>query len=105
MTNGFFEQRTVQGLRHKEKHLFNQSGASQLFLAGFFKCYDDADTPVSEHFTILTTSANDSMVPYHDRMPILIHKDEIAAWLSGAAREEILRRAPFAVEVTPSMTP
>ena len=30
---------------------------------------------------ILTTAANDSMKPVHDRMPLLLERDEIGKWL------------------------
>ena len=32
------------------------------------------------HFTILTTGANDSMAPYHSRMPVLLQQNELDEW-------------------------
>lgn len=31
---------------------------------------------------ILTTEANDSMRPVHDRMPLVLERDEIRKWLT-----------------------
>jgi len=44
-------------------------------MAGCFKIVDNV--PV---FVILTTAANDSMKPIHDRMPVIVQKEE---WLCG----------------------
>ena len=32
-------------------------------------------------FTILTTSANESMKPVHDRMPVLLDQEEAYSWI------------------------
>lgn len=36
------------------------------------------------HFVILTTQANDSMKMTHDRMPLILEKDEVESWLRDA---------------------
>ena len=38
------------------------------------------------HYTILTTQANGSMQPVHDRMPVMISRDEIQPWLNDDER-------------------
>ena len=38
-----------------------------LFMAGLGRRYEDG-----EHFVILTTAANASMKPVHDRMPLIL---------------------------------
>ncbi len=53
---------------------------------------------MTQCFTILTTDANESMAPYHDRMPLLLAAEECDAWLSGQGREKFLGRIPFAVQ-------
>ena len=45
-----------------------------------------AATPVVRRYTILTTAANESMQPIHDRMPALIDPDEIRPWLCDGSR-------------------
>ena len=36
-----------------------------------------------ERFTILTTAANESMKPIHDRMPIILDRDELMEWTTN----------------------
>ena len=48
-----------------------------LYMAGFYNRYQDED-----RFVILTTAANDSMQPVHDRMPLVLEQDEIRKWLA-----------------------
>lgn len=65
--------------RAKEKITFLKEEESVLYLAGFYNfCEDGA------HFVILTTQANDSMKMTHDRMPLILEKDEVESWLRDA---------------------
>ena len=48
---------------------------------------------------ILTTEANASMKTVHDRMPLILEKDEVAAWiLDGDKTEEFLHKTPNLLE-------
>ncbi len=59
----------------------------QLYLAG---CYDK-----DQNFVILTTAANASVKPVHDRMPLLVSEEEIASWIADRdCMEKILQREP-----------
>lgn len=62
--------------RKKEKYRFRRTDSPVLFMAGCFRHYEDGD-----RFVILTTAANASMEPVHDRMPLILEPDEIAAWI------------------------
>lgn len=59
----------------KEKFYFSGS-APVLYLAGVY-----SNDPGKERVTILTTQANASMRPVHDRMPLLIPIEEIEKWM------------------------
>ena len=48
-------------------------------MAGFWR--EEQGTP---RYTILTTDANESMVPVHDRMPVMIGRDEIRPWITDS---------------------
>lgn len=87
--------------RNKEKIKFERKeGNSLLYLAGIWRREEGG-----EYFTILTTEANTSMKSTHDRMPLLLKKEEIPVWigedrygirepeLPGDVRE-VLRRVP-----------
>ena len=54
-----------------------------LYMAGLYNRYQDED-----RFVILTTAANESMKPVHDRMPLLLERDEISKWMFEARLTE-----------------
>ncbi len=99
-TSGFFEWKAVSDRSAKEKYLFTDPKESILYLAGFYNTFADKDGPVKERFTILTTAANDSMLPYHNRMPVLLRRSETEAWLQGNELSQFLERIPFALRAT-----
>ncbi len=70
----------------KEKYQFEDPD-NTLFMAG---CYDPEC-----RFVIITTAANESVLPIHDRMPLLITEEEIGEWIGNAdSMEDILRQTP-----------
>lgn len=74
----------------KEKSTFYREGQPVLFMAGFYGRYEDGN-----HFVILTTAANASMKPVHDRMPLLLERNEVAEWVLDDERmERILHKIP-----------
>ena len=62
--------------KKKEKNIFYRDGQPVLYMAGLYNRYQDED-----RFVILTTAANESMKPVHDRMPLLLDREEIKEWL------------------------
>lgn len=76
--------------RQKEKSTFTKKDSPVLYMAGIYSRYDDED-----RFVILTTAANESMEPVHDRMPIILEKDEVLPWLTDRSlTEEFLGKVP-----------
>jgi putative SOS response-associated peptidase YedK len=74
----------------KRKFLFGMEGSSALYMAGLYTYYMD-----EMRFVILTTEANESILDVHNRMPLVIPRYDIEAWLfDNAASSEILRRVP-----------
>jgi putative SOS response-associated peptidase YedK len=51
-------------------------------MAGISNTFRDALGVQYDAFTILTTEANDSVEPFHDRMPVILAPDEIDLWIS-----------------------
>ena len=46
------------------------------------------------HFIIVTTSANASMLPVHDRMPLILEEWELTEWLNNDAKvAEFLKKS------------
>lgn len=80
--------------RRKEKNTFYRSDMPVLFMAGFCRQYEDG-----EHFVILTTAANASMEPVHDRMPLILERQDIAGWIFDDTKtENILHKIPCLLE-------
>ena len=74
--------------RYKARFRFTLPEGGLVLLAGFY--HEEKGTP---RYTILTTEANDSMRPVHDRMPVMIGRDEIRPWISDNERlPEFLER-------------
>lgn len=60
-----------------------------LFLAGFYQRTEE--TPEGQ-FVVLTTAANASMEPVHNRMPVMIGEKDVVAWLNNeSAASEMVR--------------
>ena len=65
-----------------------------LYIAGLYDQYQDED-----RFVILTTAANDSMKPVHDRMPLVLERGEIHKWLNeDQLVEAFLQKTPALLE-------
>ena len=62
--------------RDGNRATFTLHGRRPVWLAGFYDLYDNA-----QRFIILTTVANDSMKPVHDRMPCFLAPERIRDWI------------------------
>ena len=69
--SGFYE-----WTQNKEKHYFVRNEEEPIYMAGIYQSEAEQN-----HFVILTTAPNESIVPYHHRMPLIIEKDMIHDWL------------------------
>ena len=45
-------------------------------------------------FVILTTAANESMRKVHDRMPVILEKEQLSDWFDDRKMEQILHQVP-----------
>jgi len=87
-STGFFEWTRVSG-KAKDKFLFNHPGSRMLYMAGVSS---------NNNFVILTRAANEYM-PIHDRMPVILHIDEIETWLNDERFvEELFRHDDIVLE-------
>ena len=79
---------------HKEKHTFSRLDQKPLFLAAFFDMMEN-----EERFVILTTRANDSMRRVHDRMPLILERNQLEDWIyGGKAAREMLSQTPVLLQ-------
>lgn len=69
--------------QRKNKYVFYRENYPIIYMAGIYGIYGD-----EERYVILTTAANESVKPVHDRMPLLLERDEIIEWTTD--RESVL---------------
>ena len=81
---GFYEWNSL-----KEKSTFTRPDSSVLYLAGFCDWFEN-----EKRFVILTTKANASMEKTHDRMPLILEKEQLADWFDDKKMEQLLQHTP-----------
>lgn len=85
----------------KIKLYFRSPGESMLYMAGMINTYSDKDGKPKDCFVILTTAANEYMSPFHDRMPVILSKNELEEWISSEAfMRRVLEREGCELEWT-----
>ena len=76
--------------KRKEKFSYERKDTPVLFMAGCYNWYED-----QERFVILTTKANPSVAPIHNRMPLILEPEELKDWvLDDGATEYLLHKTP-----------
>ena len=76
--------------KSKEKFSFERTDSQVMFMAGCYDCFDG-----QERFVILTTEANPSVKPVHDRMPLILERSELEDWVTDDnAVEYFLHKTP-----------
>lgn len=86
--SGFYEWNSL-----KEKNKFTRTDEKVLYMAGFCDWFEN-----ERRFVILTTAANDSMIKVHDRMPLIIEKEQFTDWFDNDQMEVILHQKPVMLE-------
>ncbi len=71
--------------RKKEKVTFTDPDAPVIYLAGIWRPYGE-----EKRFVVITREANDSMLPVHDRMPLMIAAGDVRDWLFEPGKTEEL---------------
>ena len=80
-SSGFYEWSRTIGGKEKNKFLLRQPGERLLFMAGIIGTFRDINNVDYSAFVILTTNANESVLPIHDRMPVILAHDERNNWI------------------------
>ena len=69
--------------KKKEKVTFTVPENRILYLAGIYRPYGE-----EKRFVVLTREANASMAPVHDRMPLILSREEVRPWVNGAGEAD-----------------
>jgi len=59
--------------------------------AGLWSRWERGEEPI-ESCTIITTAANDTVAPIHDRMPVILHEADYDRWLDPASPADALSK-------------
>ena len=78
----YYEWKAEPGLKKKIRHIMRDSRATTIYLAGVFRQEADDDTP---RFVILTKAAVRQIQEIHDRMPVILSREQQREWLSREA--------------------
>lgn len=95
---GFYEWFRIDEKPKQAWHISMANG-NPLAVAGLWEVWHDGQADRIESCCVITTDANASMAPIHDRMPCLLARDEWDAWLDPdiqdpAAMAALLRPCP-----------
>jgi putative SOS response-associated peptidase YedK len=84
--DGFYEWQRTEG--RKQPFFFQMKDESPFGFAGLWERWQGVGGEAIESCTILTTEANEVLIPVHGRMPVILHSDDYELWLN----EDMLKR-------------
>ena len=87
--DGFYEWKKI-GKKTKIPYRFVQHGENLFAFAGIWEEYETEKGELEHTFLILTTGPNKLTAEIHDRMPVILKKENEMTWLDPKASEEEL---------------
>ena len=90
-STGYFEWTKPPKGKQKQKYYYQPKQMKLFSFAGFYDVWHDAEDMAWKTFTIITTEPNKEASKVHNRMPVILHKDDEKGWLdaSKTKREDI----------------
>lgn len=85
--DGFYEWRQEPGAKLKTPHYIHMKNAKPFAFAGLWDEWLGPDGSQVKSCTIITTEPNALVAGIHDRMPVILRRDDYAAWLTPEARQ------------------
>jgi putative SOS response-associated peptidase YedK len=85
--SGFYEWRRERTARKGQPYFVRPRSARPIVFAGIMETWHAADGSEIDTAAILTTGANATLSPIHERMPVTIAPRDIARWLDCRAYE------------------
>jgi len=84
LADGFYEWKKLP--RRRQPFYIRMREAAPFAFAGLWEHWEGADGTTINSCTILTTGPNDVVRPVHDRMPVIVHRQEYGRWLAPEVR-------------------
>jgi putative SOS response-associated peptidase YedK len=72
----------------KVRHRFGLADGKPFAFAGLWDHWGKEQT--IDSYTLITTTANETLEPFHHRMPVILHPSDYALWLDPKASPEDL---------------
>ncbi|MBI5568361.1 MAG: SOS response-associated peptidase [Desulfomonile tiedjei] len=82
--DGFYEWKKIEG--RKQPYLFGNADRKVFAFAGLWERWSGPEGEVVESATILTTDANELLMPIHDRMPVILAEADYDLWLDPTVK-------------------
>lgn len=79
---GYYEWKT-EG-KNKQPYFIHAKSGELLAMGGLWESWRSPDGEILRTFCVITTGPNAIMEPIHDRMPVLLRKEDISRWLDPA---------------------
>jgi putative SOS response-associated peptidase YedK len=91
--DGFYEWQPVPGQRRKQPMFAHRRDGEPMAFAGLWEVWrENEDDDWLRSCAIVTTDANDLLMPIHDRMPVILPESAWQTWLDPEADPETLQR-------------
>ncbi len=84
--SGFYEWKR-DGKGKAQPYFLKPRHGSAVAFAGLMETFIDPNGSEMDTGAILTTKANETLAPIHDRMPVVIHEADYAEWLDCVGNE------------------
>ncbi len=88
--SGFYEWQAVPGSKTKQPMFIHGRDSRPIAFAGLWERWRPEGAEAIETFTILTCDANALMMPIHSRMPVMLERDDLRAWLDEKTERSAL---------------
>ncbi len=76
--NGFYEWKKE---KIKKPYYFSSGSDKYMSLAGLYEIWSDGKGASIKTYTIITTAANETLSEIHDRMPVILEREDERKWL------------------------
>lgn len=93
LADGFYEWKKA-GTK-KQPYFFSMREGQPFAFAGLWERWEKGQEPM-ESCTVLTTAANETVKPLHDRMPVILSPKDYDQWLDSNAQGIVALLKPYA---------
>lgn len=91
--NGFFE--WDNKTRSRSPYLIGLENDALFAMGGIWELSTDAENPIQRSCSILTTESNGLVANIHDRMPVIVRKENYGDWIASGPLNELIAAIIF----------